>query len=136
MAVLPVWPESSAEQVPGRVQRHVGGGVTGVRQAASAVALVEEDDPERAGVERPPVSNRAPRSRAAVHDQRRHPVRVTAGLPVHEVPVTRIQQAAVIRLDIRIPGHAEILPTVRDQPPPEHKSAPPWAYGVIKYLTM
>ena len=48
------------EQVPGRVQAHVGRGVAGGRQAAAAVALVEQDDPELLRVKRPPVSRRAP----------------------------------------------------------------------------
>src|SRR6266567_8310942 len=95
------------EQVPGRVQAHVSRGVAGVRQAAAAVALVEDDDPELLRVEGPPVSRRAPRPRSAVHDQRWHAIRVPAGLPVHEVPVTRVQQTALIRLDIRIPRHTK-----------------------------
>jgi hypothetical protein len=95
------------EQVPGRVKAHVSRGVAGGRQAAAAVALVEDDDPELLRVERLPVSRRAPRPRAAVHDQRWHAIRVAAGLPVHEVPVTGVQQAGLVGLDIRVPGHAK-----------------------------
>src|SRR5207249_2643178 len=65
--------------------------------------------PELLRVKRPPVSRRAPRPRAAVHDQRWHAIGVPTGLPVHEVPVTGIQQAGLIGLDIRIPRHAKDL---------------------------
>jgi hypothetical protein len=104
-------------------QGHVGRGVAGVRQAASAVTLVKEDDPELAGVERPPVARRAPRPGAAVHDQRWHAIGVPAGLPVHEVPVTRIQQAGLIGLDIRIPRHYRILLARRPREP-DHGAQP------------
>ena len=97
------------QQVLGRVQAHVGRGVAGVRQAATAVALIEDDDPELLWVERPPVSNRATRPRAAMHDQRGHAIGVPAGLPVHEVPVARIQQAALIGLEIRVLRHTKDL---------------------------
>ena len=115
------------EQVLGRVQAHVSRGVAGVRQAAAAVALVEEDDPELLRVKRPPASRRAPRPRAAVHDQRWHAIGVPAGLPVHEVPVTGVQQAGLIGLDIRIPRHAEDLigpvrATGRRHAPPKNRT--------------
>ena len=44
-----------------------------------------------------------------MHDQRWHAFRVPAGLPVHKVPITRVQKASLIGLDIRILGHTEIL---------------------------
>jgi hypothetical protein len=99
----------SLSRCPGRVRAHVSRGVAGGRQAAAAVALVEDDDPELLRVERPPVSRRAPHSWAAVHDQRWHAIGVPAGLPVHEVPVTGVQQAGLVGLDIRIRGHAKIV---------------------------
>src|SRR3984957_16532905 len=97
------------EQVPGSVQGHVYRRVARMWQAAIAVALVEQDDPELLRVERPPAAPRAPTPRAAVHDQRRHPIGVPAGLPVHEVPVARVQQAGLIGLDIWVRGHGEDL---------------------------
>ena len=71
--VLPQ-PLHVAEQVRGRVQAHVRRRVAGVRSAAIAVALVEEDDPELLGVERRAASR-------AEHPDPGPPCTIKAGTP-------------------------------------------------------
>src|SRR5215469_17731618 len=97
----------------GRVEVHVSGRVTGVRQAAAAVALIKDDDPEPRRVKQSPGSCRASRPRPPVHDQGRRTVGIPAGLPVDEVPVPGIQEACLVRLDVRVPRHATSLLAVQ-----------------------
>jgi hypothetical protein len=73
-----------------------------VRRAATAPALVEEDDAVPLRIEEAPVSFPGARARSAVHDERGLPCRVAADLPVHLVPVAHVEEAGVVGLDRRV----------------------------------
>src|ERR1700683_863690 len=79
------------DQVVSSVVPHAGRGVTRVRCAPSAAALIEQDSPVTFRVERPPHVRRAPLTWAAMNQHRRFTVPVPAGLPVHEVAVTHVE---------------------------------------------
>ena len=98
------------DQMVRGVAAQIRGRVGGVRGAASAAALVEEDDPVSVGVEPPPYDRAAARPRPAVHDERGLATGVAADLPVHEMAVADIEHPLLVRLDLRI-QHVLIHPT-------------------------
>ncbi len=74
--------------------RAVTGRVAGVRGAATAATLVEQDDP---------VGGRAG---TAVHHLGRLAVGVAAHRPVDGLSVTDVKHPLRVRLDLRVAGHA------------------------------
>lgn len=92
------------DEMAGGVVAQVGGGVARVRGAASAVALVEEDDAVALGVEEPPGARAAAGARTAVDDERGLALGIAADLPVDEVAVADVEHAVVVRLDGRVQG--------------------------------
>ena len=90
--------------------RQVGGGVAGVRGAAPAAPLVEQDDAVARRVEVAAEAGGAAGPGPAVHDERGLAVGVAAGLPVDAVAVADVEHALRVRLDLRIQvAHAASL---------------------------
>ena len=73
-----------------------------MRLAPTAAALVEEDGPVGAGIEVAAEACGAPRSGTAVQDDRGLTVGITAGFPVHEVPVSDVEHALLVWRDLGI----------------------------------
>src|SRR5438445_9386980 len=86
----------------GGVVAYVRGGVTGVRSAASAPALIEQHDAVAVWIETAAHSRRASLPRSAVHHQGRLAVRVTAGLSVHAIAIADFEHALVVGFDRRV----------------------------------
>src|SRR6266568_3852767 len=90
------------DQMRGGVACQVGIEGTGVWRAPPAVALIEEHEAVGAGIKKPAVPGRTSRTRAAVHDDGRLPMWIATGLPVDEIAVIHLQDALLVRLDLRI----------------------------------
>src|SRR6266571_4462047 len=78
----------------------------GVWPAPPAVALVKEHKAVGTGIKQPAVPGDTSRTRAAVQDDGWLPMWIAAGLPVDEIAVIHLQEAVLVRLDLRIQiGH-------------------------------
>jgi hypothetical protein len=81
-----------------------------MRSASAAVALVEEDGEVGVRVEERAKPRRAPGPWAAVKDHGRLALRVAAQLPMDEVAVADVQQAALERLGFWVRRHRSYSP--------------------------
>ncbi len=86
--------------------RAVTGRVAGVRGAATAATLVEQDDPVGGRVEVPGPPGWGARAGTAVHHLGRLAVGVAAHRPVDGLSVTDVKHPLRVRLDLRVAGHA------------------------------
>src|SRR5712691_13559873 len=94
------------DQMRGGVAREARIEGTGVRRAPPAVPLIEEHETVGAGIKKPAVPGRTSRTRAAVQDDGWFPMWIATGLPVDEIATINLQEALLIRLDLRIQiGH-------------------------------
>jgi hypothetical protein len=112
-AEVPAQPLHVGEQVLGGVVAHVGGGIAGMRRAAPASALVEQDDPVAIRIEVLASARLASPAGAAVHEQGGFAVGVAAGLPVHAVAVTHVEHPVVVRVDRRVQRLGHVLDPLR-----------------------
>src|SRR6266566_5750337 len=107
------------DQLCGGVARKARLEGTGVWRAPPAVPLIEEHEAVGAGIKKPAVPGRTSRTRAAVQDDGWFPMWIAAGLPVDEIAVIHLQEALLVRLDLRIQlGHDS--PASRSSPSAEH----------------
>ncbi len=89
------------DQMPGGVGSKIAIRVGRIRQAAAAIALIEEDDPVRRRIKIAARRTRAPRARAAMQNDNRQAVRISAAFKIEPVAVAGIQHAVIVWLDLR-----------------------------------
>ncbi len=122
-------PFDVGDQVVGGVARQVRVGRTGVGAAASAVALIEEDDVVPRRIEELALPRRTAGARAAVEHEGGPALRIAAGLPVDQVAAADVQHAVGMGLDGGIQaGHAvsaRSSVTPADRPRPGRRRAAP-----------
>ena len=109
-AEVPTQEFDIGEQMAGRVGGEVGVRIAGMRRASSASALVEKDDPIKAGIEVTAHPRGAPGTRSSMQDQSGLAGRVAPGLPVHMVPIADAEHATIVRFDVWIPRGHDISP--------------------------
>src|SRR5712692_9367973 len=79
---------------------------TGVWPAPPTVALIEEHKAVGAGIKQPAVPGSTSRTRAAMQDDGWLAMWIATGLPVDKIAVIHLQEALLVRLDLRIQiGH-------------------------------
>src|SRR5712692_7518718 len=94
------------DQMRGGVARQVGIEGTSMWRAAPTVALVEEHKAIGAGIKKRAVPGRTSRTGAAVQDDGWLAMWIATDLPVDEIAVIHLQEAPIVRLDLRIQiGH-------------------------------
>src|ERR1700710_2826485 len=91
---------SVGHEVPGRIDLHVNVIPAGMRRAASATSLVEEDDPVAVRVEQSAMPGRAASAWAAMEEHGGLAVGIATHLPIQRVAVADIEHALVVRLDL------------------------------------
>src|SRR5205085_6131444 len=89
------------DEMMGRVEAHVHGGVAGVRATAPGAALVEQYDAVALGIEGSSHALRAPDAWSTVNDERRLTPWVSAGFPVNRIAVRDFEHAAFVRRELR-----------------------------------
>src|SRR5215213_6937908 len=89
------------QEMRGRVAGEVGAGLARQGAASPRPALVEQDDPVRVRIKVAARTRGEADPGPAVKVESRQASRISAALPVHPVPITRVEIAAVVRLDGR-----------------------------------
>src|SRR5713226_9224219 len=90
------------EQMRGGVAREARIEGTGVWPAPPAISLIEEHEAVGAGIKQPAVPGSTSRTRATMQDDGWLAIWIATGLPVDEIAVIHLQEALLVRLDLRI----------------------------------